>query len=258
MSEEDRISDALPFPLCVLARVIERRAGRVTSLHYGLFERPDDSLAEAQERSTALVFEKLPPPPCSVLEVGIGLGETLARLVASGYDAEGITPDTTQLEIARSRVGDLRIHAVPLEGFTSPHRFDAILFQESSQYLESGALFDRVHSLASPDGMVLVLDEFAVRPIDEPGALHRLDTFLEAAAAHRFREEERMDLSQAAAPTIDYFLENIPALRETLIADLALDPAQLDGLLESGRNYRERYRSGDYGYLLLRFRSAAS
>lgn len=258
MSEVGRVSNAFPFPLSVLARVIESREGKVTSLHYGLFDSPADSLAGAQQRSTALVFEKLPPPPSSVLEVGIGLGETLARLVRSGYDAEGITPDAAQLAIARSRVGNLRIHGVPLEGFTSPRRFDAVLFQESSQYIESQALFRQVRSVIFSSGVVLVLDEFALQPVNEPGALHRLDLFLEAAAAHGFREDERIDLSKAAAPTIDYFLENIPKLRDTLLSELSLEPTQLDELLASGKGYRERYRNGDYGYLLLRFRSAAA
>jgi cyclopropane fatty-acyl-phospholipid synthase-like methyltransferase len=258
MIEESRVSQSLPFPLSILARVIELRQGRVTSLHYGLFSGSSDSLAAAQERSTALVFEKLPPPPCSILEVGIGLGETLGRLVRAGYDAEGITPDAAQLAIACTRVGDLRIHAVPLEGFASLRRFDAVLFQESSQYIESQALFRQVRSVISPGGVVLVLDEFALRSVDEPGALHRLDLFLEAAASHGFREEERIDLSKSAAPTIDYFLGSIPKLRDTLLSDLSLDPARLDELLESGKGYRERYRNGDYGYLLLRFRSAAA
>jgi SAM-dependent methyltransferase len=252
---DTRVSRALPFPLNVLARVLEIRAGGVQCLHYGLFEGPQETLAAAQERSTALVLEKLPPPPCSVLEVGIGLGQTLARLVRSGYDAEGITPDAAQLEIARTRVGDLRIHAVPLEGFTSARRFDAILFQESSQYIDTDALFDQVRSLIAPGGTLLVLDEFALRPIDEPGALHRLDVFLEAAAALGFRKDEQVDLSAQAAPTMDTFLENIPRLRDTLVSDLALDPRELDALLERGKTYRERYGSREYGYVLLRFRA---
>ena len=254
MSEADSVSRALPFPLNVLARVIEAREGRVNSLHYGLFDGAGGTLSEAQERSTGLVLTKLPRPPCSVLEVGIGLGGTLARLARAGYDAEGITPDAAQLAIARSRVGDLAIHAVPLEAFASPRRFDAVLFQESSQYIDGGTLFRQVRGLVQPDGTVVVFDEFALRPVDEPGALHRLDLFLEAAASHGFEKEEQIDYSRAAAPTIDYFLESIPKLRETLISDLSLDPAQLDALLESGREYRARYARGDYGYVLLRFR----
>ena len=37
-------------------------------------------------------------------------------------------------------------------------------------------------------------------------------------------------------------------------AELGVEAAQIDGLLESGAAYRDLYRSGAYGYRLLRFR----
>src|SRR5205085_1937944 len=58
--------------------------------------------------------------------------------------------------------------------------FDVILFQESSQYIDSDALFTKARPLAP---RVLVLDEFA----SEPGTLHTLDGFLRAAASRHTR-----------------------------------------------------------------------
>jgi cyclopropane fatty-acyl-phospholipid synthase-like methyltransferase len=243
-----------PFPLNVLLHVLAREEGRVECMHYGLFEKPTDSIATAQERSTTLLLSRLPPPPARLLEVGIGLGTTLARLRSLGYDAEGITPDAVQAAAAHERFGDrIRVHTVPLEAFDPPGRFDVVLFQESSQYIECETLFRKVRALVSANATVLVLDEFALAPIDRTQTLPRLDRFLAAAAAQGFRLAEELDLSDAAAPTVDYFMARIPGNREAIEADLAVSAAEIDGLLESGAAYRDLYRSGAYGYRLLRF-----
>jgi hypothetical protein len=244
-----------PFPLSVLLTVLEREEGRVDAMHYGLFESAGDSIATAQERSTALLLSRLPAPPARVLEVGIGLGTTLAKLAGMGYDAEGLTPDAVQAASAKGRHGDgLRVHVSPLESFepTTTRRYDAVFFQESSQYIESGALFRKVRTLAAPGSRVIVLDEFALSPVEKPDALHRLDRFLEAAASEGFRVEEDVDVSREAIPTIDWFLDRIPRHEDALLRDLPVTAEQLDGLLASGRDYRAFYADGVYGYRLLR------
>jgi SAM-dependent methyltransferase len=246
-----------PFPLNVLLHVLTLEEGSIQYMHYGLFERPDESIVVAQERSTALLLERLPSPPCRLLEVGIGLGTTLARLTDLGYDAEGIAPDERQISMARSRFGDsLRLHAVPFEGFQTGSRYDAIVFQESSQYIDSGELFRRARALAAAGACVVVLDEFAIRPVEKPGALHGLDHFLASAESQGFRLEEEIDLSRQAAPTIRYFLDRLPRHRAALLADIGVSPEELDGLIESGSAYADLYQSGAYGYRLLRFRAA--
>ena len=247
-----------PFPLNVLLFVLEREEGaaHVRAMHYGLFETSSDSIAAAQERSTALLLSRLPPPPASLLEVGIGLGTTLDRLTTMGYAAEGLTPDAVQAAAARARYGDgIRIHVVPLEYFEpdSAKPYDAVFFQESSQYIESDALFRKVRAILRPGGRVVVLDEFAMQPVERTGALHRLDQFLEAARREQLRLEENVDVSRQAIPTIDWFLERIPRHREVIERELGVKDGQLDALLASGRDYRALYASGAYGYRLLRF-----
>jgi cyclopropane fatty-acyl-phospholipid synthase-like methyltransferase len=243
-----------PFPLNVLLTVLDREEGSVGSMHYGLFETPADSIAAAQERSTALLLSRLPPPPARLLEVGIGLGTTLARLARMGYATEGITPDPVQAAAAKARHGErLPVHTTPLEYFETANRYDAVFFQESSQYIESDALFRKVRALIPPGGRVVVLDEFALRPVEKPGALHRLDLFLEAALREGFRLEEDLDVSRRAMPTIDWFLERIPKHREAIHGSLGVKDGQVDALLASGREYRELYETGAYGYRLLKF-----
>src|SRR5262245_52613684 len=235
--------------------VLSREEGEVRDLHYGFFEHPDEPIFQAQQRSTDLLLERLPSPPARVLDVGMGLGRTLATLTSSGYDAEGITPDPHQIALARARFGGtLRAHAAAFETFSSDFRYDLLLFQESSQYINSGALFERTARLLTPAGVVLVLDEFSLRPVDQPGALHRLDEFHDAARRLGFSCTDEVDLSRQAAPTIDYFLARLPRYRAELRSEIGITEEQLDELLLSGQRYRELYRSGAYGYLVLQFR----
>ena len=224
--------------------ILTHEEGGVRYLHYGLFENESDSLLAAQERSTELLLSRLPPPPARLLEVGIGLGTTLSALLARGYDAVGITPDAHQVAMA----GSLPVTCAAFETFDPGVTYDAVFFQESSQYIDSEALFARAAALTR---RVVVVDEFALRPLSEEGALRSRDAFLSAAARHGFAVTEELDLSARAAPTMAYFTDRIPAYRTRLMADLGLTGQQLDDLVTSGAKYRQRYADGTYGYRLV-------
>jgi cyclopropane fatty-acyl-phospholipid synthase-like methyltransferase len=240
------------YPLNVFMHILTHEEGDVPYLHYGLFERADESLAEAQERSTELLLSRLPAVPARLLEVGIGLGTTLHRLTRMGYDVVGITPDDKQIAVVRERYGDaVDARCVAFEQFPLPDAFDAVFFQESSQYIDAQALFAKARELTSH---VIVLDEFALHP---GGTLHGHDQFLAAAEQHGFQTIEELDLSKNAPPSIDYFIERLPRYRERLIDDLGLTGQQVDDLIESGRRYRASYDDGTYGYRLLQFRRPA-
>src|SRR5204863_8114014 len=127
------------YPLNVFMHVLTLEEGGVEHLHYGLFERADEPISVAQERSTSMLLSRLPPPPARILEAGIGLGTTLARLTRLGYDALGITPDEKQIAMARDRHPDLRVACAKFEEMTGA--YDVIVFQESSQYIDAEALF---------------------------------------------------------------------------------------------------------------------
>jgi len=242
------------YPLNVFMHVLTLEEGGVAALHYGLFERADEPIALAQRRSTDLLLSRLPPPPATLLEVGIGLGDTLAELTRLGYDATGITPDEKQLAVARERHGDaIRITHASLETFASERPFDVVVFQESSQYIESHALWRRMQELAT--NRVIVLDEFSIAP---GGTLHSLAEFLKQAALHGFRKIEEVDLTSKAAPTIDYFSARFPRYRQQLIDDLGLTNEQVDELIAGGVNYRQHYDQGVYAYRLLVIERAAA
>ena len=238
------------FPLNVFMHILTREEPEVRYLHYPLYASADESIAAAQEHSTELIEERLPPPPSRLLEVGIGLGTTLDRLTRKGYDIEGITPDPGQIAVIRERYGD-RVRATELrfEEWPSARPSELILFQESSQYIDSAALFSQCRRLT---GEVLVLDEFSTVPLPPP-ALHLLPEFMNQAALHRFELVEDLDLSRRAAPVIDYFLQRIPEHRDALQKDVGITEVQVEELMTSGALYKQRYAGGIYTYRLLRF-----
>ena len=238
------------YPLNVFMHILTAEEGGVRYLHYGLFEHEDEPIGVAQERSTQMLLERLPPPPARLLEAGIGLATTLQTLVSLGYEAEGLTPDEKQVAMVRARYGDtLRVHCAPFEAFETAARYDAIIFQESSQYIDSEALFAKAETLAP---LVIVLDEFAMQELDTPGALRTHASFVEAARRHGYDVVEDLDLSKMAPPTVRYFIKRLPAHRERLIADLGLTGEQVDELIVSGENYTRRYEEGVYAYRLIR------
>lgn len=236
------------YPLNVFMHILTHEEGGVEYLHYGLFSHPGEPIAAAQERSTALLFERLPPPPARILDVGAGLGTTLARLTSLGYDAMGITPDPKQIAMIRSRfAGRVRVENRPFETLDESHGFDSVIFQESSQYIDAESLFAKAEKITRH---LIVLDEFAVAPAE---GLHSYTRFTECATRHGFQKTEEIDVSQQAAPTIDYFRARIPRYRQPLIDDLGVTSAQVEDLISSGERYRDLYARGVYAYRLLQF-----
>ena len=238
-----------PFPLNVFLHILLREEGAVAAMHYGLFAAEDEPIALAQRRSTDLLRSRLPAPPVSVLEVGIGLGNTLAELASAGYQTFGITPDEKQLAVARKNHGGINAICAALESFDSGGTsYDVVIFQESSQYIDSDVLWRRMSQLARD--RVIVIDEF--RAADD-GTLHALFPFLDAAKLHGFRKLEDLDLTEQAMPTVNYFMTRLPRYRDGLVRDLNVTSEQIDALIESGKKYRSYYASGSYTYRLLTF-----
>ena len=237
------------YPLNVFMHLLTLEEGEVRYLHYGIFDRPAETLIAAQERSTSMLLERLPPAPARILDVGSGIGTTLNRLGDLGYHVVGITPDDKQIAFIRSRYcSAVDVRQMRFEEFVTEQPFDVVLFQESSQYIDSEALFARAAKLTS---RVLVFDEFAT----QPGAhLHQWTPFVDAASGHGFALVEELDVTERAAPTIDYFNARYPRYRNRLIDDLGLTTDTIDELIRGGLSYRAAYAQGDFVYRLADFR----
>lgn len=243
------------FPLNVYAHILEKEEGRVDYLHYGLFDREGCTATEAQANSTKLLWQHL-PPPCKLLEVGIGLGTILARLCGEGYRATGITPDAPQIAYAKNRHGEnLPAVCSALEDYTeTPGQWDAMLFQESAQYIDPVDLFEAAGRLLVADGKIVVLDEFALRRTENHReGLHYLEHFLRLAERAGFSLKARIDLSLPATPTLDWLLAAVKRHSGSLRTELGVSQEALDALEASNKIYHKKYANGQFGYFLLSF-----
>jgi hypothetical protein len=223
--------------------------GRVEHLHYGLFIDPEEPLADAQRHSTELLFTRLPPPPARLLEVGVGLGTTQWKTAAFGYECCGITPDPAQIEWAKRRYPELDWRCVRFEDFRDDRAFDAVVFQESGQYMALEDLFGKARSVLNPLGHVILLDEFST----SGQQLHNVQQTIDAASGAGFALLENSDWSVQAASTQRYLLEQTERQRVRLLAELPVDAAMIDGLNTSNRQYLANYASGRFQYRLMRF-----
>lgn len=265
MSAVVAAADTLPlsarfaFPLNVYARMLERDEGRVDYLHYGLFEREGEPVLQAQERASARLWDVL-PPPCRVLEVGIGVGTTLQRLMRAGYCATGITPDAAQVAVVRARLGaEADLHLSTLEALPpAADRFELMLLQESAQYIEPLALFEAADRLLTESACIVLMDEFAHRRDDASSeGLHLHTAFVALARRMGWTVEVDEDLSAQAAPTLAVIEALVRRQRDALLRELPVSADQLDTLVDSARRYRDHYARGLYGYRLMRLRRRA-
>ncbi len=252
-------ASSFTFPLNVYARLLELEDGRADYLHYGLFNDPQMTAGAAQRRATELLWQHL-PAPCKLLDVGLGLGTTLSRLRGAGYDAVGITPDTKQIAFAQDRHGaDLPALPLRFEDFDrEAGRWQAILFQESGQYIDDIDLFTGAARLLDTHGELIVMDEFSLSrnhgDREEVEHLHYLEHFLRLAERFGFECTTQLDLSAQAAPTVDWLLDGCRQHAALLKHELGVSDDQLATLDASNTAYREKYARGRYGYFLLRLR----
>lgn len=244
------------FPLNVYARMLELDEGRLDYLHYGLFEHAGEPVWRAQQRASEALWRVL-PAPCRVLEVGIGVGTTLRRLGLAGFRAVGITPDAEQVaEVMRRCASTLDARVSTLEALPAqPEPFDAMLLQESAQYIEPLALFEAADRLLADESCIVVMDEFALqRPHAQAAGLHLHAHFVALARRMGWDVEHDEDVSAQAATTVSVMASLLGRRRAELVADLGLQPECIDGLIDAARRYHACYAHGHYGYRILRLR----
>jgi SAM-dependent methyltransferase len=244
------------FPLNVYGAMLQWSEGRVDYLHYGLFESLEEPIWQAQERASQRLWAQL-PPPCRVLEVGIGLGQTLARLGQRGYHAVGLTPEPAQVAYAQAQHGGrLTVHTTRLEDYApASERYDLLLLQESAQYIQPLALFEAADRLLDTGRATLVvMDEFALkRERDEDFGLHLLPHFKALAQRFGWTLVHEEDVTSAALLTVDVLQALTQRHGARVRQEIGLSDAELLGLDSSNARYAHNYRHGIFGYRVLRF-----
>ncbi len=249
------------FPWNVYAHASLLQEGRITDFHYGLCPHDITDLQAAQQYATDLLIARLPPLPCRILQVGVGLGTTLSLLTQYGYSVQSIASDTQQITYVRTCLKkQAAVACQQLADFEAEAgSFDLILFQESAQSIEPLIIFNKALDLLSPSGSILIMDEFALKRTETTvEKLHLLDDITSLAERFGFKCVEQLDLTSMATPMLDYRLSVTTAHQQQLIQDLTLNHEKLTQLNASIQRYRKKYTDGHYGYGLLHFKKEST
>ncbi len=123
-------------------------------LHYSQRAVPR-GLALGYRRLLAHYFNLLLPPSASVLEIGCGSGELLARLHAA--KKVGIDLSEEQIRLARARVPEATFHCQAAEHLVLQATFDAVILSDvANEIVDLQRVLERLHSVCHPGTRLLI------------------------------------------------------------------------------------------------------
>lgn len=116
---------------------------------------PPNAAARHYRALLARYYNQLIPASASVLEIGCGSGELLARLQARRK--VGLDLSARQIALARARVPDAELHVQAGETLELNERFDCIVISDTLNFAaDVQQLFERLHAVSHPDTRLLV------------------------------------------------------------------------------------------------------
>lgn len=182
------------------------------NLHYGLWtgmEINAGNVGQAQAAYTDKLFERLPKGPLRILDIGGGAGVTAGKLLALGHSVDIVVPSEVLAERCRVNAPDATVHVMGFEDYETDQTFDLCLFSESFQYIPMDVSLPKCVSVLAQNGLILIADcfrpeNYAPHARDHTvGGGHRVDVFEQAVASSGLIEENREDITEAVAPSID-------------------------------------------------------
>jgi SAM-dependent methyltransferase len=212
--------------------VVGRYAIGMEDLHYGFWtdDLPLDprNLPEAQARYTEALMADIPDGVRSILDVGMGAGNTARKLLERGYRVDGVSPNAYLTAVARQTLGDrVTIFESRFEDVETDRRYDLILFSESFLFMQPDAALAKATALLNPGGHILICDIFRLPAEGQSpiGGGKELAAFRAAMARVPFDLVRETDISANIAPTFD-LLDR--AYREAIRPAYDLVMARLD------------------------------
>jgi cyclopropane fatty-acyl-phospholipid synthase-like methyltransferase len=170
---------------------------------------PDDDLSfeklkEAQQRYEDHLIGAIPEGTRRVLDVGCGTAAMVQRLLAMGFEVEGLSPDEYQQKLFAKRVS-APFHHRRFEGFRTDNAFDCIIMSESAQYIGLRPLLRTSSHCLVSRGHLLVCDHFVSK--NASGGLakggHDLEAFMAEARAKHFALVRQEDITDSVTKTLD-------------------------------------------------------
>lgn len=178
-------------------------------LHYGIWN-PDDelslnSLKKAQQRYEDVVVATIPNEAKKILDVGCGTGELSKRLVAEGYDIEGLSPDINQKDLYPVKTGGRPFNYCRFEEYTAQQKFDCIIMSESGQYIPLHQLFANAAKTLKKGGHLISIDYFVLNHATGTMAKsgHNLELFYKEAEINGFTIIKDEDITDSVLKTLE-------------------------------------------------------
>lgn len=245
-------------------------------LHYGLFERRDETLAVATAALTSrMILSADLSPGLSVLDVGCGTGAPACQLVRDcGVEVLGITPSGVGVARAQARATGLGIHGVAFEqrdgtvNGLPDASFDRVWVLESSHLMRArDRLMSECARVLRPGGLVVLCDiirhrdigfkevrdrraDFAtLRAAFGDAHMESLDYYTGAAARYGLTVNECEDLTDLTLPTFEKWRENARIHRERVLE--SLKPQELANFERSANILEGFWHDGTLGYGLI-------
>ena len=244
------------------------------ALHYGVFDRGDESLSEATHALTQRMVDGLRSEPGQrVLDVGCGTGAPACDLAeVHGLEIVGITTSEVGVAAADARAHDRGLSdRVSFElrdgtdnGFPDAS-FDRVWVLESSHLMPNRrALISECARVLRPGGRMVLCDVMRLRPIPFDELRRRRDAFavLRAAFGNARMDtmddyvglaedaglsvDHREDLSAVTLPTFAHWLANADTHRDVVVETLGEDG--LNEFCEASRVLDTLWRENTLGY----------
>ncbi|MBI1862397.1 MAG: class I SAM-dependent methyltransferase [Deltaproteobacteria bacterium] len=181
-------------------------------LHYGLWT---DSLAptlrnfaEAQERYSLFLLNRIPPGVKTILDVGAGSGKQAERLIARGYNVDCVSPSLYLSAKIQERLGEkVTLYPSTIESCEPDRKYDLVLFSESFQYVNMELALKKAISVLNPGGHILISDFFkkTAGPEGPLGGGHFIGEFRGLLERLPMTLVSDQDITTETAPTMGMF-----------------------------------------------------
>ena len=177
-------------------------------LNYGIWL-PDDKLSiekleEAQERYDNYLIDNIPDSVKSVLDVGCGTGMLIKKLISLGFNAEGLSPDITQMKTFTENI-NATFHYLTFEDFSKTDQYDCLIMSESAQYISMEKIFENAKRALKNDGYLMICDYFllknALGELNKSG--HNYEVFMNQIKNNDFILIAEDDITESVTKTLD-------------------------------------------------------
>lgn len=182
---------------------------KVPSLHYGYWtngEKPTlATLPKAQTRYTEFVCKQVPKGVRTILDVGAGLGDVSVKLLKAGYRVTALSPNPTHKSILEKiDQGHKNFNFVfgKFEDYESHEKYDLIMFNESSSYIDTDKLFSKSTELVNQNGYLQICDVFSRTSPPPIGKNITYKNLLSLADKYKYLVIKNIDITKKATPSL--------------------------------------------------------